>query len=89
MSIPIVLLADEDGGFTAICDMFSIVTEGDSRQEAISHLKEAIECHLEGVEKSEKSLETKYEFVINSGMKQSTAYTKVHPEKICTTLNFA
>jgi len=45
MNIPIVLLPDEDGGFTAVCDMFCVVSEGDSKEEALANIKEGISCH--------------------------------------------
>lgn len=55
MQIPITFIPNEDGGYTAICNIFPVITEGDTIEEAEFNIVEAISCHLEGLKKEEKS----------------------------------
>ncbi|CAN2040780.1 antitoxin HicB [Candidatus Magnetomoraceae bacterium gMMP-15] len=51
MNIKIILEKSEDGGYTAIVPSLpGCVSEGDSRQEAIQNIQEAIELYMEPVE---------------------------------------
>ncbi len=51
MTLQIVLEPSEDGGYTAFVPALpGCVTEGDTREEALDHLREAIELYLEPIE---------------------------------------
>ncbi len=48
MELKVVLEKQEDGGFTAyVPSLPGCISEGDTRQEALKNIKEAIELHLE------------------------------------------
>ena len=51
MQLKILLEPSEDGGFTALVPCLpGCVSEGDTREEALSNIREAIELYLEPVE---------------------------------------
>ena len=51
MNLQIVLEPSEEGGYTAIVPALpGCISEGDSKEEAIHNIKEAIELYLEPVE---------------------------------------
>jgi predicted RNase H-like HicB family nuclease len=51
MRIRIVLEPSEDGGFTAIVPSLpGCISEGDTREEALANIRDAIELYLEPVE---------------------------------------
>ena len=51
MNVKIILEPSEDGGFTVIVPSLpGCISEGDSREEAIKNIREAIELYLEPVE---------------------------------------
>ena len=51
MKIKIYLEPSEDGGYTAIVPSLpGCISEGDTREEALKNIKEAIELYLEPVE---------------------------------------
>lgn len=51
MRLQVVLEPSEDGGYTAFVPALpGCVTEGDTRDEALDHLREAIELYLEPIE---------------------------------------
>ena len=48
MELKVVLEKQEEGGFTAyVPSLPGCISEGDTRQEALKNIKEAIELHLE------------------------------------------
>ena len=51
MNLQIILEPSEEGGYTAIVPALpGCISEGDSKEEAIQNIKEAIELYLEPVE---------------------------------------
>jgi len=51
MKLRIVLEPSEDGGYTAfVPSLPGCLSEGDTRDEALAHLQEAIELYLEPIE---------------------------------------
>lgn len=51
MNVKIILEPSEEGGFTVIVPSLpGCISEGDSREEAIKNIREAIELYLEPVE---------------------------------------
>jgi len=57
MEYTIVLEVAEEGGFTARClELPAAISEGDSREEAIENVKEAIELVLEVTEEQARIL---------------------------------
>jgi len=51
MNLRIVLEPSEDGGYTAFVPALpGCLSEGDTRDEALAHLQEAIELYLEPIE---------------------------------------
>ena len=51
MNIKIILEPSEEGGFTAIVPSLpGCISEGDSREDALRNIREAIELYLEPVE---------------------------------------
>jgi len=51
MNVKIILEPSEDGGFTVIVPSLpGCISEGDSREEAIKNIREAIELYIEPVE---------------------------------------
>ncbi len=51
MKLKIILEPSDEGGYTAIVPSLpGCISEGDSKEEALSNLKEAIELYLESVE---------------------------------------
>ncbi|MDD5769367.1 MAG: type II toxin-antitoxin system HicB family antitoxin [Candidatus Gracilibacteria bacterium] len=49
-NLPLNILKNEDGTYTVLSNIFNIVTEGDTLEEAINNGKEALSCHIEGLE---------------------------------------
>lgn len=51
MKLRIILEPSEDGGFTAIVPALpGCISEGDTKEEALTNIREAIELYLESVE---------------------------------------
>ncbi len=50
-NLPLTILKNEDWTYTVLSNIFSIVTEWDSIEEAILNWKEALSCHIEWLEK--------------------------------------
>lgn len=51
MKLKVVLEPSEEGGFTAyVPSLPGCISEGDSKQEALKNIREAIELYLESVE---------------------------------------
>ena len=51
MNLKVILEPSEDGGFTAIVPSLpGCISEGDSKEEALQNIREAIELYLEPVE---------------------------------------
>ena len=54
MKLAIILEPSEEGGYTALVPSLpGCISEGDSRQEALDNIREAIELYLEPVEDDE------------------------------------
>lgn len=49
-NVPLNILKNEDWTYTVLSNIFNIVTEGDTLEEAISNGKEALACHIEWLE---------------------------------------
>lgn len=60
MNIPITIVPDSSGGFTAFSNVFSFVTEGETLEETLKNAKEAAQCHMEGLQKSNDPVENEY-----------------------------
>jgi len=51
MNLKVILEPSEDGGFTAVVPALpGCISEGDTREEALRNIREAIELYLEPVE---------------------------------------
>ncbi|MCY4373335.1 MAG: type II toxin-antitoxin system HicB family antitoxin [Spirochaetaceae bacterium] len=51
MNLTVVLEPSEDGGFTAVVPSLpGCISEGDTREEAVANIREAIELYLEAVD---------------------------------------
>ena len=55
LQYPITLTKAEEGGFIVTSPVISIFTQGDTEEEAIENAQEAIQCHIEGSKKEERS----------------------------------
>ena len=53
-NLPITLLKNTDGTYTVVSNLFNIVTEWNSMEEAILNWKEALSCHIEWLEKTDE-----------------------------------
>lgn len=49
-NLPLNILKNEDGTYTVLSNIFNIVTEWDTLEEAINNWKEALSCHIEWLE---------------------------------------
>lgn len=61
-NLPLTIIPNDDGTFTVLSNVFNIVTEGDTLEEAIKNGKEALECHIEGLKKGDPELQTYQSF---------------------------
>jgi len=60
MKLKIVLEPSEEGGYTVYAPSIpGCISEGETREEAIANIKEAIELHLEPIEDEILSVSTK------------------------------
>ena len=51
LELPVVLIPDEDGGFVVECPVIpGCISQGDTREEALANIKDAIELCLENQE---------------------------------------
>lgn len=51
LELPVVLIPDEDGGFVIECPVIpGCISQGDTREEALANIKDAIELCLENQE---------------------------------------
>jgi len=50
-NIPLTILKNNDWTYTVLSNIFSIVTEWDSLEEAIENWKEALICHIKWLKK--------------------------------------
>ncbi|USN59061.1 MAG: type II toxin-antitoxin system HicB family antitoxin [Candidatus Peribacteria bacterium] len=48
-NLPITLLRNSDGSYTVVSNIFNIVTEGATLEEAMQNGREALNCHIEGL----------------------------------------
>ncbi|MCH2188265.1 type II toxin-antitoxin system HicB family antitoxin [Candidatus Gracilibacteria bacterium] len=53
VQIPLTLIKNDDGSYTVLSNIFNIVTEGDTLDEAIANGQEALSCHIEGLSKDD------------------------------------
>ena len=57
LQLEVLLEPAEEGGYTVTCPMLKgCVSEGDSREEALANIQEAIKLYLRAVRKEEKIL---------------------------------
>lgn len=57
MEFDVILEPCEEGGFTAYCPLLkSCISEGDTKEEALENIKEAIMLYLEAIKKEEENL---------------------------------
>jgi len=47
INIPLTIIKNDDGTYTVLSNIFNIVTEWDTLEEALSNWKEALSCHRE------------------------------------------
>ena len=60
MSFNVLISRDDEGIFTAEClDLPGCISDGRTKEEAISNIREAIEAYLESVEKHHQNLQNK------------------------------
>ncbi len=51
LELPVVLLPDEDGGFVVECPVIlGCISQGDTREEALASIKDAVELCVENQE---------------------------------------
>lgn len=50
-NLPLTILKNEDWTYTVLSNIFSIVTEWDTLEEAVNNWKEALTCHIEWLKK--------------------------------------
>ena len=51
LELPVILIPDEDGGFVVECPVIpGCISQGDTREEALANIKDAIELCLENQE---------------------------------------
>lgn len=53
-NIPLTILKNDDGTYTVLSNIFNIVTQGDTLEEAIINGQEALTCHIEGLQKDDE-----------------------------------
>ena len=49
-NLPLSIIKNEDWTFTVLSNLFNIVTEWNSMEEALENWKEALMCHIEWLE---------------------------------------
>ena len=54
VNIPLTIIKNEDWTYTVLSNIFNIVTQWDTLEEAIKNGKEALLCHIEGLTKSDE-----------------------------------
>ena len=64
-NLPITILKNNDWTYAIISNLFNIVTEWNSMEEAIANWKEALFCHIEWLEKTDE------EYIILQYLKNS------------------
>jgi len=70
-NLPLTILKNEDGTFTVLSNIFNIVTEWNTLEEAIYNWTEALSCHIEWLDKNDeeywllKSLENSVNTFVN------------------------
>lgn len=55
---PFVIEKDEDGFFVECPVLKGCYTQGDTREEAVANIKEAIECYLEDMQENDEEIPT-------------------------------
>ena len=50
MQVKITIAQEEDGGYVVCCPALGCFTQGDTYEEAMANIREAIECYLESLE---------------------------------------
>jgi predicted RNase H-like HicB family nuclease len=50
-NLPLTILKNDDWTYTVLSNIFSVVTEWDTLEEAIFNWKEALACHIEWLRK--------------------------------------
>ena len=58
VNIPLTILHNDDGTYTVLSNVFNIVTEWNTLEEAIRNWQEALSCHIEGLSKDDEEYQT-------------------------------
>jgi len=53
-NLPLTIIQNEDGTYTVLSNIFNIVTQWDTLDEAIKNWTEALACHIEWLEESDE-----------------------------------
>jgi predicted RNase H-like HicB family nuclease len=65
MKLKVILESSDEGGFTAIVPALpGCISEGDTRDEALANIREAIELYLEPVEDDTAGMENAEQFEV-------------------------
>ena len=65
MNLKVILEPSEDGGFTAVVPALpGCISEGDTRDEALANIREAIELYLEPVDDDMTGMESAEQLVV-------------------------
>ena len=54
INIPLTVIENDDWTYTVLSNIFNIVTEWNTLEEAISNWKEALSCHIEWLTKNDE-----------------------------------
>ena len=56
-NLPLTILKNSNWTYTVLSNIFNIVTEWNTLEEAILNGKEALACHIEGLDKNDEEYE--------------------------------
>jgi predicted RNase H-like HicB family nuclease len=56
-NLPLTIIKNTDWTFTVLSNIFNIVTQWDTLEEAISNWTEALSCHIEWLDDSDEEFE--------------------------------
>jgi len=72
-TINAIVRTGDRGGYVAECLEISVVTQGDTLDEIVAHLQEAVSLHLEGEDPAEFGLVTKPTLVVTLSLQPEYA----------------
>ena len=52
-NLPLTILKNDDGTYTVLSNLFNIVTQWDTMEEALNNWKEALLCHIEWLDEKD------------------------------------